>query len=54
MTIVVPQKEAEITYKGFLKVSKYVVVFASCSNGVDETGSNATGSKYNTKNINKI
>ena len=46
------QKEAEITYKGFLKVSKYVLYgallfpSASCSFGVDGTGSKSDPELY--------
>lgn len=48
------QKEAEITYKGFLKVSKYVfygalaflLAVASCSFGVDGTGSKSDPELY--------
>ena len=47
------QQEAEITYKGFIKFSKYVgygafaflLVVASCNFGVD-----GTGSKYEPEN----
>tara|TARA_B100001057_G_C22839549_1_gene946528 strand:+ start:120 stop:335 length:216 start_codon:yes stop_codon:yes gene_type:complete len=48
------QLEAEVTYKGFLKFSKYVfygaigflLVVASCSFGVDGTGSKSDPALY--------
>ena len=48
------QKEAELTYKNFLKFSKYVcygalaflLVVASCSFGVDGTGSKSDPELY--------
>ena len=48
------QKEAEVTYKGFLKFSKYVsygafaflLTVASCNFGVDGTGSKSDPELY--------
>ena len=48
------QQEAEITYKGFIKFSKYVsyvafaflLVVASCNFGVDGTGSKSDPELY--------
>ena len=56
-----PQKEAEATYKLFLKFCKYfsyvvvagLLAVARCSFGVDGTGSKSRSQNY-TKNINKI
>ena len=57
------QLEAEVTYVGFLKASKYVVygalafllVVASCNFGVEDgpkkTGSGYNGEQYNPSNL---